>query len=81
VAATTSNGVLVTEVQQGGPADKAGIATGELVTTVDGTATPDPASLADELAGLHPGQAVRVVVTAPDGARRTVRVTLGQYPG
>jgi putative serine protease PepD len=81
VAATTSNGVLVTEVQQGGPADEAGIATGELVTAVDGTATPDPASLADELAGLHPGQAVGVAVAAPDGARRTVRVTLGQYPG
>ena len=81
VAATTSNGVLVTEVRQGGPAGKAGIATGELVTAVDGTATPDPASLADVLAGLHPGQAVRVAVMAPDGARRTVRVTLGQYPG
>ena len=70
VAATTSNGVLVTEVRQGGPAGKAGIATGELVTAVDGTATPDPASLADVLAGLHPGQAVRVAVMATGPAGR-----------
>jgi putative serine protease PepD len=81
VAATTSNGVLVTEVQPAGPAAKAGIATGELVTAVDGTATPDPASLADVLAGLRPGQVARVTVVAPGGGGRTVPVTLGQYPG
>ena len=81
VAATTSGGLLVTKVQSGGPAAKAGIRAGELVTAVDGTATPDPATLADVLAGLHPGQAVRVEVVLPDGTGRTVRVALGQYPG
>jgi putative serine protease PepD len=81
VAATTSGRLLVARVQPGGPAAKAGIRAGELVTAVDGTATPDPATLADVLAGLRPGQLVRVSVVAPGGARRTVRVTLGQYPG
>jgi putative serine protease PepD len=81
VAATTSGGLLITKVQPGGPAAKAGIRAGELVTTVDGTATPDPATLADVLAGLRPGQTVTVAVAAPGGARRTVRVTLGQFPG
>jgi putative serine protease PepD len=81
VAATTSGGLLASKVVAGGPAAKAGIHAGELVTAVDGTATPDPASLADVLAGLHPGQAVRVSVVRPGGARRTVRVTLGQFPG
>jgi putative serine protease PepD len=81
VAATTSGGLLVSKVVAGGPAAKAGIHAGELVTAVDGTATPDPASLADVLAGLRPGQAVRVSVVGPGGARRTVRVTLGQFPG
>jgi S1-C subfamily serine protease len=81
VAATTSGGPLITEVQPGGPAAKAGIRAGELVTAVDGTATPDPATLADVLAGLRPGQTVTVAVAAPGGARRTVRVTLGQFPG
>jgi putative serine protease PepD len=81
VAATTSGGLLITRVQPGGPAAKAGLRAGELVTTVDGTATPDPATLADVLAGLRPGQTVRVEVARPGGRGRTVPVTLGQYPG
>jgi putative serine protease PepD len=56
VAATTSGGLLVTEVETGGPAAKAGIRAGELITTVDGAATPDPATLADVLAGLDPAR-------------------------
>jgi putative serine protease PepD len=81
VAATTSGGLLVTSVQSGGPAAKAGIRAGELVTKVDDTATPDPATLADVLAGLRPGQTVKVTVARPGGAARTVQVTLGQVPG
>jgi S1-C subfamily serine protease len=81
VAATTSGGLLITTVQPGGPAAKAGIQAGELVTSVNGTATPDPATLADVLAGLRPGQTVTVAAAHPGGAGRTVRVTLGQFPG
>jgi putative serine protease PepD len=81
VAATTSGGLLVTRAQAGGPAAKAGIRAGELITAVDGTATPDPGTLADVLAGLQRGQSVAVAVAHPGGARRTVRVTLGQFPG
>ncbi len=81
VAGTTSGGVLVTKVEAGSPAAKAGIRAGELITAVDGTATPDPGTLADVLAGLQPGQSVAVTVAHPNGARQTVRVTLGQFPG
>jgi putative serine protease PepD len=81
VAATTSGGLLVSQVVAGGPAATAGIHAGELLTAVNGAATPDPATLADVLAGLRPGQTVTVSVVPPDAAKRTVRVTLGQYPG
>ena len=81
VAATTSGGLLVSRVAAGGPAARAGIRAGELVTAVAGTATPDPASLADVLARLRPGQAVAVAVDHPEGAKQTVRVSLGQFPG
>jgi putative serine protease PepD len=71
----------VAKVVSGGPAVKAGIRAGELITAVQGTATPDPATLADVLAAQRPGQTVRVAVVGPGGAHRTVRVTLGQFPG
>jgi putative serine protease PepD len=66
---TTSGGLLVAQVQPGGPAAKAGIAAGELLAAVDGTATPDQATLADVLAGPQPGQTVTVAVIRPDGTR------------
>jgi hypothetical protein len=34
-------------------------------------------TLADVLAGLDPGQTVTVAVVRPDGAKQTLRVTLG----
>jgi S1-C subfamily serine protease/RsiW-degrading membrane proteinase PrsW (M82 family) len=81
VAATTSDGLLVSKVQAGSPAAKARIRAGELITAVNGTATPEPATLADVLAGLNAGQTVNVAVTSPGGAEQTLRVTLGQLPG
>src|SRR6266540_723989 len=80
VGATTGAGVLVTQVQPGGPAARAGIKAGELITAVNGTATPDPGTLADVVAGLRPGQSVTVSVTGAGGASHTVRVTVGQLP-
>jgi S1-C subfamily serine protease len=81
VAATTSGGTLVTGVQAGGPAARAGIQAGEQITAVDGTATPDPGTLADVLAGLDPGRTVTVAVVGADGSSHQVRVTLGQSSG
>jgi putative serine protease PepD len=81
VGTITSVGVLVTQVQPGAPGAKAGISVGDVITAVNGTATPDPSTLADVLAGLKPGQVVNLAVTYSDGARQTVQATLGQYPG
>ncbi|MDQ1675429.1 MAG: hypothetical protein QOC93_573 [Actinomycetota bacterium] len=78
---TTGGGLLVAQVQAGSPAAQAGIRAGDRVAGVDGTATPDQATLADALAGLKPGQTAEVAVTHPDGTRQTDRVTLGEYPG
>jgi S1-C subfamily serine protease/RsiW-degrading membrane proteinase PrsW (M82 family) len=81
VAATTSGGLLITKVESGGPAARAGLRAGELVTAVQGTATPDPGTLADVLAGLRPGQTVTVRLARSGGGTRTAKVTLGQFPG
>ena len=78
---TTGGGVLVGEVQSGGPAARAGISAGDVITSVNGTATPDTTTLADVLAGLKPSQVVSVSITLPDGTDQTLQVTLGQSQG
>lgn len=70
-------GVGVVSVTPGGAADKAGIKAGDLITEVDGTATPSMAALSETLAALRPGQQVPVAVTHADGSGSTVHVTLG----
>jgi S1-C subfamily serine protease len=71
-------GTGVVSVTTGGPAAKAGITAGDVMTAVNGTATPDAQALATVLAGLHPGQAVTVALNRADGSTTTVKVTLGQ---
>jgi S1-C subfamily serine protease len=74
-------GVRIVQVAPGGAAAKAGLHPGDVVTAVNGTATPDTETLSTVLAGLHPGQTVPVQVTRTDGGTATVQVTLGQLPG
>ena len=81
VAATTSSGVLVASVEPGGPAERAGIAQGDVITAVDDRPTPNPDDLAEVLATLAPGDVAPVTITRPDGSQATVEVTLGEYPG
>jgi len=63
------------------PAAKAGLQAGDVITAVNGTATPDTETLAAVLAVLQPGQQVTVSVTKADGSTATVHATLGQLPG
>jgi S1-C subfamily serine protease len=74
-------GVSIAVVMPGGPAAKAGLQPGDVITKVNGTATPDTETLAAVLAGLHPGQQVPVTITQADGSTTTVHLTLGQLPG
>ncbi|MEU6035238.1 trypsin-like peptidase domain-containing protein [Actinomadura sp. NPDC047616] len=71
--------VGVVEVTPGGPAQKAGIRPGDLILAVNGASTPNISVLAEVLATLHPGDTVPVRVQTPEGANRTVKVTLGQH--
>jgi S1-C subfamily serine protease len=82
-AATTSpaDGVLVASVQQGGPADKAGLRKDDVITTVAGKAVHTPDELSAVLAGLKPGQAVDVDIRRADGSTTTLKVPLGEHPG
>lgn len=71
-------GVYVVRVATGGPAANAGITNGELITAVDGTATPDNQSLSELLAQHKPGDKVTVSLIRPNGSKTSVTVTLGE---
>ena len=75
------SGVYIASVAAGGPAEAAGIRSGDVVTSIDGKATPDTSALSEVLASLEPGQKVKVAINRPDGTTATVTVTLGQLPG
>ena len=74
-------GAGIVAVTPGGPAAKAGLKAGDVITKVNGTATPDTETLATVLAGLRPGQPVTLSITKANGSTATVHVTLGQLPG
>ena len=76
----TPAGTGVVSVSTGGPVAKAGIKAGDVITSVNGTATPDAQALAQVLAGLHPGLVTSVTLVRADGGKATIRVTLGQLP-
>ncbi len=52
--------MLVQEVQPGGPADKAGLKPGDIITTVDGRPIKDGDDLVNEIASRRPGSSIRL---------------------
>ena len=78
---TQGEGAYVGEVVAGGPAAKAGIRTGDVITSLAGKATPSAADFSEAIANLRPGQTVKVAVTRADGSTTKLTVTLGEYPG
>ena len=70
-------GVGVVSVTPGGAAASAGIKAGDVITALNGVATPTADTLTQVLAGLTPGQKVPAKITHDDGSTATVTVTLG----
>jgi serine protease Do len=54
------NGVLVQQIQPGGPAEKAGLKVGDIITTVDGRAIKDGDDLVNEITTRRPGSTIRL---------------------
>ena len=78
----TGGGTTGAEVQgtvSGGPAQRAGLRTGDVVTKVDGTAVTEPTDIAQAIADNKPGDQVPVEVRR-DGSTVTLNVTLGTRP-
>jgi serine protease Do len=74
-----AEGALVAEPQANGPAAKAGIESGDVITAVNGEPVKDARELARTIGGLPPGNSVKLNVLHK-GEDKVVNITLGQLP-
>jgi serine protease Do len=74
-----AEGALVAEAQANGPAAKAGIQSGAVITSVNGSPVTDARDLAKKIGAMAPGNSVKIGVIEK-GAEKTVNLTLGELP-
>ena len=74
-----AEGALVAEPQANGPAAKAGIESGDVITAVNGEPVKDARELARTIGALAPGNAVKLNVLHK-GQDKVINLTLGQLP-
>jgi len=73
-------GAIIESVQGDGPADKAGLESGDVVTSLDGTPVRDGVSLIVAIRTHQPGDTVEMVIER-DGKEQTLQVTLDGQEG
>lgn len=72
-------GEAVVQVEQGTPADKAGLQPGDVITAINGQQIDDQHPLQSLLYAHKPGDKVTLTVNR-DGSTKTIEVTLGTRP-
>lgn len=76
---TATSGALVSQVSSSGPAAKAGIHQGDVITKVDSTTITDAQDLLTVLGHEKPGNTITVTLDR-NGSTLSVTVTLGELP-
>ncbi|MGI8846777.1 MAG: S1C family serine protease [Candidatus Dormibacteria bacterium] len=76
---TTTPGALVKVVEAGSPAEKAGLAAGDVITKVRGRSIDSSAAMGQALTGARPGD--RVDITWVDGSGANHTATISLIPG
>jgi S1-C subfamily serine protease len=74
------SGVLIRGILRGGPAEKAGLTGGDVITAIDAAPTRDATALTDILDGHHPGDTVTVALVDASGNAKSLPVTLADGP-
>lgn len=75
VGLSSIRGVYVADVRSGGAADRAGMASGDIILKVDGKEVDAPNELQSAVAQHRPGDRIRIQVWR-DGTQRTMQVRL-----
>jgi serine protease Do len=73
---SSPQGALVSSVEPGGPAAKAGLQPGDVITALNGAPVADSTSLPSQVAGLAPGTSAKVTVWRDKGSK-DLSVTIG----
>jgi S1-C subfamily serine protease len=76
----SSDGALVMQVDSGGPADSAGIRSGDVIVAVAGQSVGSTSQLNDAMAQYHTGDKVSVTWSDSSGTRHTATLTLVEGP-
>lgn len=74
------NGVIVTNVEAGGPAASAGVRTGDVILAYNGRAIEEPTQLPRLVAQTRPGERAKLQISRK-GDRREITVTVAELPG
>lgn len=80
VGMPTAHGAMVANLDPSTPAKRAGLAAGDVITSLDGKPIDDPADLARRVARMKPGSSVALGLWR-DGKAETMSVELGKMPG
>ena len=72
-------GALIEDVTSGGPGDKAGLKTGDVIRRLNGQTIEDAGQLTAEITNLSPGSVATLDILR-DGNPMTIKVTLGERP-
>lgn len=75
-----ADGVMVTRVTEGSPADKAGFRIGDTILKVNGSTVKGPRDLARRIAAIAPGEDAEIALLR-DGGNMTRTVQIGLLPG
>jgi serine protease Do len=72
-------GALIGDVVEGGPAEKAGISRGDVITTYEGKKISEPNQLRNMVANTEPGKEVEVTIVREKKTEK-LRVKIGELP-
>jgi Do/DeqQ family serine protease len=73
-----TGGVIVSQVQPGSAADRAGIKQGDVITTLNSLTVNDPNTFRNAVAGTQPGSPVTLNIVR-NGNSQQIKATLGEF--
>lgn len=75
----SAQGIIVSDVQDGTPADRAGLREGDIITTLNGKKIENYSKFRTDIATKNPGTNVKLGIIR-DGDSKTLNVTLDELP-